>query len=73
MDAKVDELAFLDLLRQRDETAFTQLVEQHHSSLVRLATVCVQDTTTAEEVVQETWLAVLHGLDRFEGRSSRTL
>jgi RNA polymerase sigma-70 factor (ECF subfamily) len=70
MDAKLDEMALLNLLRQRDEPAFTQLVEQYHTSLVPLARIYVQDTTTAEEVAQETWLAVLHGLDRFEGRSS---
>lgn len=70
MDAQLDEITLLSLLRQRDETAFTQLVEQYHSSLIRLATIYVQDTTAAEEVTQETWLAVLHGLDRFEGRSS---
>lgn len=66
----MDETEFLDLLRQRDEMAFTQLIEQYHSSLVRLASIYVQDTTTAEEVAQETWLAVLSGLDGFEGRSS---
>lgn len=66
----MDEIALLDLLRQRDEGAFAQLIEQYHSSLVRLASIYVQDTTTAEEVAQETWLAVLSGLDRFEGRSS---
>jgi len=70
MDAKLDEITLLNLLRQRDEMAFTQLVEQYHSSLVRLAHIYVQDTTIAEEMAQETWLAVLHGLDRFEGRSS---
>lgn len=69
-DAKSDEMLLLNLLRQRDETAFAQLIEQYHSSLVRLACIYVQDTTTAEEVAQETWLAVLQGLDRFEGRSS---
>ncbi len=70
MDAKLAEVSLLKLLRERDETAFTQLVEEYHSSLVRLAQIYVQDSTTAEEVAQETWLAVLHGLDRFEGRSS---
>lgn len=70
MDAKLDEVELVNLLRQRDETSFAQLIEQHHSSLVRLAGVYVQDTTTAEEVAQEAWLAVLHGLDQFEGRSS---
>jgi RNA polymerase sigma-70 factor (ECF subfamily) len=70
MDARLNETTLLDLLRQRDETSFAQLIEQYHSSLVRLAGIYVHDTTTAEEVAQETWLAVLHGLDQFEGRSS---
>jgi RNA polymerase sigma-70 factor (ECF subfamily) len=70
MDAQLDEAALLSLLRQRDETAFTHLVEQLHPSLVRLARLFVQDDSIAEELCQETWLAVLQGLDRFEGRSS---
>ena len=68
--AQLDELELLHLLRQRDEKAFAQLIEQYHASLVRLAGIYVQDMTTAEEVAQETWLAVLQGLERFEGRSS---
>src|SRR5690242_13635746 len=70
MDAKLDEMALSNLLRQRDETAFTQLVEQYHASLVRLACLFVQDDAIAEEISQETWLAVLQGLSHFEGRSS---
>lgn len=70
MDIKLDEAALLTLLRQRDETAFTQLVEQYHTSLVRLARLFVQDERVAEELSQETWLAVLQGLDGFEARSS---
>lgn len=70
MDAKQDEAVLLNLLRQRDETAFTQLVEQYHASLVRLARLFVQSESIAEELSQETWLAVLQGVDRFEGRSS---
>lgn len=70
MDARLEETTLLEMLRQRDEAAFTQIVEQYHSSLVRLATIYVQDITSAEEVAQETWLAVLQGLHRFEGRSS---
>ena len=70
MDAKPDEASLLNSLRARDEAAFTQLVEMYHASLVRLARIFVHDTTIAEEVAQETWLAVLRGLDRFEGRSS---
>jgi len=70
MDAIQDELTLVNLLRQRDETAFTQLVEKYHSSLVRLARLFVQDDAVAEELSQETWLAVLQGVDQFEGRSS---
>src|SRR5690349_12623039 len=70
MDAKLDEMTLLNLLRQRDEMAFTQLVEQYHPSLVRLARLFVQDETIAEEISQETWLAVLQGLSHFEERSS---
>ena len=70
MDIKLDEVSLLNLLRQGDETAFARLVEQYHASLVRLARIHVRDTAIAEELAQETWLAVLRGLDRFEGRAS---
>jgi len=66
----LDEMELVNLLRQRDEMAFAQLIEQYHSSLVRLACIYLQDPTTSEEVAQDAWLAVLQGLDRFEGRSS---
>ncbi len=65
-----DETDLLAALRRGDEAAFTDLVEQYHTSLVRLAMLYVHDTSVAEEVAQETWLAVLQGLERFEGRSS---
>jgi RNA polymerase sigma-70 factor (ECF subfamily) len=57
-------------LRRGDEAAFGQLIDQYHSSLVRIATLFVRDFEVAEEVAQETWIGVLRGLDRFEGRSS---
>jgi len=57
-------------LRQGDESAFDQLVKQHHGSLVRMAMGYVADRAVAEEVVQDTWMAVIESLDRFEGRSS---
>ena len=50
--------------------AFAELVDRYNASLLRLATTFVRDRAVAEEVVQETWLAVLRGIDRFEGRSS---
>ena len=60
----------LDRLREGDEAAFMELVERHHAALVRLAQSFVSSRAVAEEVAQETWLGVLNGLDRFEGRSS---
>jgi RNA polymerase sigma-70 factor (ECF subfamily) len=53
-----------------DEATFAELVRRYQTSLLRLAMVYVRNPTVAEEVVQETWLGVLRGLDRFEGRSS---
>ncbi len=65
-----DETLFLARLRVGDEGAFRQLLERHHSALLRLARTFIKDSASAEEVVQETWLAVLEGLDGFEGRSA---
>jgi RNA polymerase sigma-70 factor (ECF subfamily) len=53
-----------------DEAAFESLVTALEGTLVRLARLFVQDTGAAQDVVQETWLAVLRGLARFEGRAS---
>ena len=64
------ELALLTRLRQGDEGAFDELVTRHHSALIRMARGYVADREVAEEVVQDTWMAVIEGLDRFEGRSS---
>jgi RNA polymerase sigma-70 factor (ECF subfamily) len=57
-------------LRARDERAFVALVERYHPAMIRLASTFVPSTAVAEEVVQETWVAVVRGIDRFEGRSS---
>ena len=57
-------------LRRGEEAAFVTLVDLYGASLLRLARTFVRDRAVAEEVVQETWLAVLNGIDRFEGRSS---
>jgi RNA polymerase sigma-70 factor (ECF subfamily) len=62
--------AFLARLKCGDEGAFDELVTQHHSALIRMAMGYVADREVAEEVVQDTWMAVIKGLDRFEGRSS---
>ena len=65
-----EELQLVDSLRQRDETAFATLVERYHGQLLRYAQSFVSNQAVAEEVAQETWMAVLKGIDRFEGRSS---
>lgn len=57
-------------LRAGDENIFAQLVEHYNASMVRIAAIYVNEFAIAEEVVQDTWIAVLKGLDRFEGRSS---
>jgi RNA polymerase sigma-70 factor, ECF subfamily len=60
----------VESLRAGDEEAFRELVREYQPSLVRVARMYVSNQGAAEEVAAETWLAVLNGLDRFEGRSS---
>jgi RNA polymerase sigma-70 factor, ECF subfamily len=57
-------------LKRGDERVFDELVNQHHSALIRMAMGYVADREVAEEVVQDTWMAVIESLNRFEGRSS---
>jgi RNA polymerase sigma-70 factor (ECF subfamily) len=66
----VSDDALLQGLRQGDEKAFTVLVETYHLPMVRVALAFVADRSTAEDVVQETWIGVIRGIDRFEERSS---
>lgn len=70
ISAPADDLRLVEALRSGDEAAFALLLDQYHASLVRLATIYVSSRAIAEEVVQETWIGVLQGLERFEGRSS---
>lgn len=65
-----EDLALVKQLLGGDEAAFAALVHRYHGRLTRLALVFVADRATAEEVVQETWLGVLHSLPSFEGRSA---
>ncbi len=57
-------------LRSGDESAFAELIDAYHPSMVRFAQTFVPSRAVAEEVAQDTWLAVLKGIDRFQGRSS---
>jgi len=65
-----DEEELLAALRAGDEAAFARIVSEWSRPMLTLARSFVSTQASAEEVVQETWLAVLKGLDRFEGRSS---
>lgn len=65
-----DETDIVQRLLVGDEAAFTQLVESLHNPLIRFALLFVSDRSVAEEVVQDTWVAVLAGLPAFEGRSA---
>ena len=62
--------ALLARLRAGDEDAFVTLVGRYNGSLLRLARAYVPSDAVAEEAVQDTWMGVVRGVDRFEGRSS---
>ncbi len=57
-------------LRAGDQAAFRDVVLRNQAAMVRFASGFVPSTAVAEEVVQDTWIAVIKGLDGFEGRSS---
>jgi RNA polymerase sigma-70 factor (ECF subfamily) len=65
-----DEADLVKRLRDGDEAAFDWLVETYYGLMLAVAHSYVNTRAVAEEVVQEAWLGVLRGLDRFEGRSS---
>ena len=65
-----EELELIESLRKGEESAFATLIERYHGRLLRFAQTFVSNQAVAEEVVQETWMAVLEGIHRFEGRSS---
>ena len=68
--ATPDEATLITALRARDEVAFAELVDRHTASMLSVARGYVPNAAIAEEVVQETWIALLKGIDAFEGRSS---
>jgi RNA polymerase sigma-70 factor (ECF subfamily) len=65
-----DEQRLIESLKGGDEHAFAWLLDEYSSALLRVAMTHVGTRAVAEEVVQETWLGVIKGIDRFEGRSS---
>ncbi len=61
---------FVERLRNGDEEAFSTLLDTYHGPLYRLAVSLGASGASAEEVVQETWIAVINGIEDFEGRST---
>ena len=68
--ATADDQRIIAGLRAGIETAFTEMVDRYNGSLVRVAMRYVPSRAVAEEVVQDTWIGVIEGIDRFEGRST---
>jgi RNA polymerase sigma-70 factor (ECF subfamily) len=68
--SSADDALLVAALRRGEESAFAVLIDRYSLSLLRVAQDLLGTRAWAEEVVQETWLAVLEGIDRFEGRSS---
>ncbi|HEV7958477.1 MAG TPA: sigma-70 family RNA polymerase sigma factor [Acidimicrobiales bacterium] len=66
----MDDTELLEQLMKGDERAYVDLVTRYHESLVRVARYYVANDATAEDVAQDTWIALLRGLERFEGRST---
>jgi RNA polymerase sigma-70 factor (ECF subfamily) len=60
----------VERLRAGDESAFVELLKRYQLRLLRLAQATVGSRAVAEEVTQDTWLAVMRGIEHFEGRSS---
>jgi len=67
---RADEAALVAQLRAGDERAYMKLVTEYTPGMRRLALTFVRSGAVADDVVQEAWLGVLKGIDRFEGRSS---
>lgn len=65
-----DERALVAALRRGEEGAFETLIDAYSPALLRVAMGFVRNRAVAEEVVQDCWLGVVRGIDRFEGRSS---
>jgi RNA polymerase sigma-70 factor (ECF subfamily) len=67
---EMTERVLVERLQAGDEEAFSLLVNTHQRQLLGLAMTFVDARAVAEEIVQDTWLAVVRGVDRFEGKSS---
>jgi RNA polymerase sigma-70 factor, ECF subfamily len=70
VSASAAENQLLAKYQEGDCGAFNGLVKQLHGALIRMALRYVADRDTAEEVVQNTWIAVINGINGFKGQSS---
>ncbi len=70
IDLRDDDGLLVDDLRRGSESAFAFLVDRYQAPMLRVARFYVGSQASAEDVVQETWLAVFRGVDRFDGRST---
>jgi RNA polymerase sigma-70 factor (ECF subfamily) len=68
--AEFDDPAFLDRLRRGEPEAYRRLIRRFHGSLVGVAASVIGSHAQAEEVVQDSWIAVFSGIGRFEGRAA---
>ena len=66
----MEEAELLECLRSGDEAGFAMMVRTYQTRMLRLARGFVPSHGVAEEVVQDTWLGVVRGIERFEGRSA---
>ena len=69
-EQSAEEAALVAALRQGDEAAFSELIRRYQPAMLRTARTYVPSRSVAEDVVSESWLAVIEGIDRFEGRAS---
>src|SRR4051794_18240889 len=65
-----DDTELVRRLREGDEAAFSDIVDRWSRTMLRVARAHVSTEASSQEVVQDTWLAVVKGLSSFEGRSS---
>lgn len=70
LSAGTEDHAFVEALRNGDESAFAALIDRYHVLMIRIAGRYVSSESVAEEVVQDTWIGVLQGINRFGARSS---
>lgn len=70
MSLSAADRALIDRIKAGDEAAFLGLVRLHQAAMVRVAMRYCRSRSVAEEVVQETWMALLDSIDRFDGRAS---